>query len=138
VAAERDFPAAAGDQPVTATLSAPVPAGSHTVQVRNAGSDWVVVRRFTFDPYVPALAALAKAGPKGCVAWIYRRGGSGAAVAGTVTLTALTAGRWHVTWVDTMSGAVLSESDVTADGGGLKLVTAGVGGDVAMVGRRVD
>jgi hypothetical protein len=136
-AAERDFPAGGGDQAVDATLTAPVAAGPHTVAVRNTGSDWVVVKRFTFDPFVAALAALAKGDEREIVVWVHRRAeGGGAPISGQLTVAA-PAGAWSVTWYDTLTGAASGAAQsVTAGAAGLVLATPGIERDAVMVARR--
>ena len=52
--ATREFPAGNRDQRVNVALEIDVPQGEHVIGLSNTGSDWVVLRGFRFDPYVPA------------------------------------------------------------------------------------
>lgn len=60
---EKDFPATAADSDVNASLSIPVPAGVHSVQLENTGADWVVVSQFEIPGIAPNVYAHALAEP---------------------------------------------------------------------------
>lgn len=131
VAAQQDYPAADADQNGVWTLTAPVPAGRHTITLRNDGADWVVLREFVIDPCVPALAVRARGGGDFAVLWIESRR-PGPAVTGDLTLSGLKPGSYRLRWWDTLAGAATGEQAVTVPADGrLSFKTPPVAGDVA-------
>ncbi|MBC8101305.1 MAG: DUF5060 domain-containing protein [Cytophagales bacterium] len=121
-AAEREFPAAAQDADARVTVTAPVPAGKHTIRLSNSGTDWVVLSRITLAPYGAAVKAAAKGNGSRAALWIYRvaPGTDG----GTITLPAgaLKPGRYRVRWWDTEAGRERTRDTVTVAPGNTRAV----------------
>jgi hypothetical protein len=121
-AAEREYAAGSSDYMPKAeqeTLTVDVPAGAHTLTVENTGKDWVVVRRFSFSNYAPALGALGRVGKEFAAAWVYHRGSLDAPAdreltpaTGRLSLAGLQKGRYRATWWDTRAGKMLDSTDL--------------------------
>lgn len=92
------------------------------------------------DASVAGMRAMALARPGLVALWLHApAAGYGRRVEGArVTVRALAAGRWRVTWVDDVNGEGSPGADVTADGGPLVLRVPGFVRHVAAVVERVE
>ena len=131
---EQDFPASAADTSANVTVTAPVPAGKHTITLSNSGADWVVLNRITLAPYGSALKAMGKANSDHAALWI-RRVAPGAE-GGTITLVpdTLKPGIYQAVWWDTKAGREISRDTVTiaAGGAGTAVKTPPITQDIAV------
>lgn len=116
-----------------ATVEFPVPAGQHTIRLKNTGPDWAHLWEFTLTPYAPELAVLAKSGQNLTVLWVYNRvANTGQLVSGKLQVPGLAAGSYNVTWFDTRTGTVVSQETLNATGSdSLKLTTPPIAKDLA-------
>jgi hypothetical protein len=116
-----------------AMLQINIPAGRHTIRLENTDGDWAHLRQFVLDPYAPQLGVLAKAGKSLTVFWVFNRTPDlKKPVAGTLRLPGLMPGTHKVTWMDTRSGAVVSQQDISVGEDGVgSLDTPGIATDLA-------
>jgi hypothetical protein len=134
-------PAAALDLAPTArpsdkTLAFPVPAGAHSILLKNAGKDWARVREFTLTPYAPELGVFAKGNGSLTVLWAYNRVPEGGPVSGSLRVPGLAAGAYRVVWMDTDTGKTISEETLTGKNSSLTLHTRPIARDAAAWIRR--
>ena len=125
---------------LNAALEFPIPQGEHTVRLKNTGADWAHISEFVLTPYAPEVAVLAKSGRDLTVLWVYNRvSDSGQVVSGTLQVPGLAAGSYHVAWMDTRTGMIVSEETLTATGSEpLKLTTPPVWKDIAAWIKRLE
>ncbi|MDE2125886.1 MAG: DUF5060 domain-containing protein [Armatimonadetes bacterium] len=95
-----------------AVLSAPVPAGSHTITISNTGADWVTLNRIALTHYASALGGEMLATRNYAAGWLYNR--ADAPAAGKLMLPHLAAGSYRITWWDTSAGKLAGSTDFTA------------------------
>lgn len=107
------------------TFPVPIPAGDHTIVVRNTGADWFMSGfRFVnaIPRTVPEVQGWSVVGDTTALAWLRREGRSWQrAIAGPMPpsapsvmgLTGLAAGRWKVELWDTWKGAAITTSFAT-------------------------
>lgn len=121
-ATEREFAAGSADytpKAESATASAELTPGMHTVSIENPGKDWLVLRRISIGNAVSALAARARIGKEYAAAWVYNRGNIGLGakekasdpVSGTLSLPGLKPGKYRATWWDTQEGVSLKSDE---------------------------
>lgn len=113
-------------RPATFTVS--VPAGESTLVLRNRGPGAVRLAGIDLDQTVPALAAVGRRDSRGAFLYVWHREQVHAAnpvdaVAGTVEVESLPAGRWRITWWDMTAGRPAAADVVTHRGGRLDLPT---------------
>jgi hypothetical protein len=114
--------------PAQPDIEFPVPAGNHVLLLSNPGPDWVGISAIDLGTDIPALALVGRRNDRFIEAWIWNRPNLYLAstyppVAGTADIDDVPAGKWKVTWWDTLKG-VHSESKVVVHPGGmLKLET---------------
>ncbi len=123
-----------------AALEIPIPQGEHTIRLQNTGPDWAHLSEFVLNPYAPELGVLAKSGRDLTVLWVCNRiSDSGQVVSGTLQVPGLAAGSYHVAWMDTRTGTIVSEETLAATGAGpLMLTTPPVWKDIAAWIKRVE
>jgi hypothetical protein len=148
-AVEQTFAAADTDYDATAAqrqLAVDVPAGAHTITLQNSGADWVTINRLMLSDYAPALAVSALANSNYAAAWVYHRaniyadfGKESGTASGTLTLPVLNAGRYRVTWWDTLAGKAVRSEEMTIRRGAAnsKIAIPPVTRDMALFVRRV-
>ena len=113
------------DHPVELTFNAP--AGLHTLQVENpGGEDWFQLDAIETDLAVPVIAALGKRSDDFMALWLWHRTGvfalnPPAPVPGTLLLEDVPAGKWTVTWWDTIKGIAAPAREIEHGGGLLRL-----------------
>jgi hypothetical protein len=113
------------DHPVELAFRAP--AGRHTLVVENpGGEDWFQLDAIETDIAVPVIAALGKRNENFLAVWLWHRTGvfalnPSAPVAGTLLLDDVPAGKWTVTWWDTIKGIPAPAVEVGHSGGLLRL-----------------
>ncbi|HEX8464838.1 MAG TPA: cellulase family glycosylhydrolase [Abditibacterium sp.] len=134
---EFPFPAAAADSSEERTLAVPLGAGAQVISMENTGTDWVVVRDISIPGAAMLLDGAAKAAPDYALAWIFNRQNIEEAAptsssTGTATIPGVGAGRYRVTWWDTLAGKPLKTEVATADAMGLKLQIPAVTRDIAV------
>ncbi|MCC6443211.1 MAG: DUF5060 domain-containing protein [Armatimonadetes bacterium] len=117
------YPPAVRDTRVSQTLAVPVPAGKHTVTLRNTGDDWFALEEIRLEPYAPALSALALADSRYMAGWIYHRGrldpedvSGQPAAEGRIEITGLRPGPYRLVWWDTAKGRVIGRQTVKIAG----------------------
>jgi hypothetical protein len=131
IAQTAEFQPAATDATVIAAYTAAVPAGPHTILVRNTGLDWFTVNRFVLDPYAPRFGIAARGNSDVTVAWVYNRAAKPGS--GLLRLPGLKRGAYEVTWWDTDKGGVAGTSKVkVAADGVLSCPTPVVSRDIAV------
>jgi hypothetical protein len=132
--ATRDFPAGERDQSVNVALEVDVPQGDHVLGLSNTGNDWVVLRGFRFDPYLPAVGVLGKASDGYAALWVFNRREDlrSTGVKGRLLLAGMKPGKYHVVWFDTQKGEVTGPQPVSvAPGAALEISTPAIAQDVA-------
>jgi hypothetical protein len=100
------------------TLSINVSSGSHTVQLANPGSDWLLLGNITLNPYVAQLGGYGIGNTNFTAMWLWHRTNvylatPGPAVTGTVDVLGLDAGTYSATWWDTFGGGAISNFTFT-------------------------
>lgn len=114
-----------GDQPVELLFR--VPAGPQTLVVENPGAaDWFQLDQIATDHPVPVLAAIGKSAENFVAVWLWHRSGvfaldSPAPVGGALLLDDVPAGKWSVTWWDTLKGIPAAPQEIDHAGGLLRL-----------------
>ena len=112
-------------KPVELTFTAP--AGQHTLVVENPGAkDWFQLDQIATDLPVPVLAAIGKRRDDFLALWLWHRDGvfalkSPAPVGGTLLLDDVPAGKWTVTWWDTIKGTSAPAQQIDHAGGLLRV-----------------
>lgn len=136
--------------PVSAVVSAAVPAGEHRVRIAATGPDWFRIGAIHVADYVPALSAVARGSATGAVLWVVNRPGidypplpdpktqiapepgpKPAPATGTIGIPGLVRGLYDVMWWDTREGRELSRTRVNHAGGILSIVTPALDADAA-------
>lgn len=137
----RVFPA--GNVPAfIVRMTAPVPAGPHTVTLVNGyESDWLLLGDITLTPYAPHLGALGKANDDFALLWIYRRDptkvNDPGAVSGNLAIRGMKSGAYNATWWDTTGNRPEKEVPVTVPiGKPLSLTTPAITNDIALLLKR--
>jgi hypothetical protein len=138
--AEKSWPAA-GPAPRTwpQTVDIPVPAGPHTLQVRNRGNgDWVDLAALDLGLDTAVLAAIGQRNDTFIAAWVWHRTNLYAMdplapATGTVVIDDVPAGTWQITWWDTAQGTAGSPTTVTHPGGVLRISTPAITRHAAVV-----
>ena len=114
-----------GNRPVE--LSFDAPAGQHTLRVENpGGEDWFQLDAIETDIPVPMIAAIGKRNDDFMALWLWHRTGvfalnPPAPVPGTLLLDDVPAGKWTVTWWDTIKGIAAPAREIEHGGGLLRL-----------------
>lgn len=127
-----------------ARLTFVVPAGPHTIVVRNAtGPAWFHFDRLDTGFDVPVIAAAGKRNDDFIALWIWNREGVFAtepviASAATLVLNDVPPGSWRIAWWDTDRGVSVSNDRLEHDGGRLRLDTPAVDRHTAVVMTRTD
>jgi len=132
--ATREFPAANRDQSVNVAVEVDVPQGDHLLGLSNTGNDWVVLRAFGFDPYLPAMGVLGKASDHCAALWVFNRREDlrSTGVKGRLLIAGMKPGKYRVVWLDTHNGEAAAPETVSAGPGGLlEISTPAVAQDVA-------
>lgn len=130
VVAEKSWAAHASDaprsdQPVELTFRAP--AGPQSLVVENPGAkDWFQLDDIATDLAVAVIAGLGKRSENFLAIWLWHRSGvfslkSPAPVGGALVLDDVPAGKWTVTWWDTIKGIPASGQSIDHGGGQLRL-----------------
>ena len=113
------------DQPAECTFRAR--AGPQTLVVENPGAeDWFQLDAIETDIAVPVLAAIGKRNENFMVLWLWHRVGvfalqPPAPVGGMLLLEEVPAGKWTVTWWDTLKGIPAAAREIDHSGGLLRL-----------------
>lgn len=130
VVAEKSWAVGATDAPRSdqpAEITFRVPAGPQTLVVENPGAeDWFQLDQLATDLPVPALAAIGKRSEYFLAVWLWHRTGVFALqhpmpVSGALLLDAVPAGKWTVTWWDTLKGIPAPAQEIEHHGGQLSL-----------------
>lgn len=106
--------------------------GQHAIVLENTGpEDWVDLEAIEFGYDVSALRAIGRRGPDFVALWIWHRAGVVALTAppateGRLVIPDLPAGKWQVTWWDTLRGIPSRPTRVDHGGGALALPTPGI------------
>lgn len=117
VAETAEFKPAATDADVNVPFAAAVPAGRHTILIRNTGLDWFTINRFVLDPYAPQFGVAARGVPDFAIAWIYNRAGTPGS--GMLEMSGMKPGAYAVAWWDTDMGAPAGKSKVRVASDGI-------------------
>ncbi|MBX3737555.1 MAG: DUF5060 domain-containing protein [Candidatus Didemnitutus sp.] len=135
--------AAAGSWPAgdtfPATLTFPIPAGSHAIALENTGArDWVQISHLDLGLTAPALAAIGQRNDRFIALWVRHRANlfalePGAPSEGTIVLDDVPAGTWEVKWWDTAGATVTATEILSHAGGTLRLPTHAVTRHAAIV-----
>ncbi|HTZ20822.1 MAG TPA: hypothetical protein VMC06_08065 [Opitutaceae bacterium] len=136
--ARRAAPAAAAPEfPVE--FSFPVSAGRHDLVVENPGApDWFDLTRIDLGLDIPALAAVGKRDASFIALWVWHREGVFAVDApppatGTLLVDDVPAGRWRITWWNSLTGVPARPTIIEHGGGVLKLPTPAIARHAAVV-----
>ena len=132
-AATREFPAGNRDQNVNAAVEIDVPQGNHVLGLSNTGKDWVVLRGFTFDPYLPAVGVLGKASDGYAALWVFNRRADlrSTGVKGRIFLAGMQPGKYRVVWFDTHNGEAMGPEVVSvAPDGAMEISTPAIARDM--------
>ncbi|MCC7491610.1 MAG: DUF5060 domain-containing protein [Fimbriimonadaceae bacterium] len=127
-----------------------VPAGEHTIVVRNAAGDWLSLSRLTLSNYrssrFPPVQALGLRADQVALLWLRHEASTWEADLAAqppaelrhvqVTIPGLAAGTWRVEWWDTASGTATAGPPVAVQGD-LTLSLPPLRHDLAVVLRRV-
>jgi hypothetical protein len=116
----------------------PVPAGRHTLVVRNAGQRaWIEIPAIDLGTEVSRLAAVGQRGAGFVAVWLWNRTDVYAAQprvsTGTLVLDDVPKGTWHVTWWNTLTGQSGATEVRTHGGGALRLPTPPIARHAAVV-----
>jgi hypothetical protein len=120
-------------------LSFPVTAGKHRIVLENdGGPDWFDLAGIDLGVTHSAIAAVGKRDANFVALWLWRRDGvfaltDAAPVEGTVLVEDLPAGRWTVTWWDSLKGVPDKPVEIDHAGGTLELATPGISRHAAVV-----
>jgi hypothetical protein len=111
------------------TLSINVSSGSHTVQLANPGSDWLLLGNITLNPYVAQLGGYAIGNTNFTAMWLWHRTNvflatPGPAITGTVQVGGLNAGTYSATWWDTFGAGAISNFTFTVGSPGAPVTLA--------------
>ena len=139
--AEQSWPAEQLSAAHPASVSFAVPAGSHVLQLVNpGGADWFELSALELGQETSVLAAIGQRSERYIAVWLWHRTGvyeegKGAAVAGgTLLLDDVPAGRWSITWWDTLKGAPAGPTEkLNHPGGSLRLPAPAVSRHTALV-----
>ena len=142
IAVEKSWAAGAsdaprGDNPVELTFR--VPAGRQTLVVENPGAaDWFQLDQIATDHSVPAFATLGKRNETFLAVWLWHRTGvfalqSPKPLSGTLLLDEVPAGKWTVTWWDTIKGLPAPTQEIEHPGGQLRLPVSALTRHTAVV-----
>ena len=133
-------PAAGAQQAFSAeVLAFAANTGPHTLIVENPGSrDWFDLSAIDLGLETPALAAIGQRADGFLAVWVWHRPGvfalrSPAALAGTILIKDVPAGRWQVTWWDTLKGVPAAPTVIEHPGGLLRLPTPLIARHAAVV-----
>jgi hypothetical protein len=144
VVAEKSWPAGRAEGAAQDELAFAVTAGPHTLVLANPrGPDWVAVPSVDLGLPVSALAAIGRRDDRLIALWLWRRDRlytpePGAPVAGTVTIDAVPAGDWRITWWDTAKGAPAGAPEARHHAGGpLRLATPPITRHAAVALQRI-
>ena len=99
--------------PTNVTFSISVPTGSHSVNLFDAGNDWILLGNITLSPYVASLGAYAVGTNNWQALWLWNRtnvfaASPGPSVSGTVAVAGLDPGSYSGTWWDTFGAGAIS------------------------------
>ncbi|GMV45204.1 MAG: hypothetical protein AMXMBFR66_06020 [Pseudomonadota bacterium] len=107
-------------------ISAPLPAGTHTVQLVNTGNDWLKIDRFHFDGVdIPVLTTIGQLGTGGGYLWVwdrdsdYHRTHHGVVSGASLALNGLADGAYTIEVWPTWAGTGPLETRRAASSGGL-------------------
>jgi len=135
---ERAWPASGSDTQVNATLTAAIPAGTHTLTLENPGADWVTIRKITVGPVGASVSVRAKADSTRAALWLRRTANEAYPSDGTLTLSGLRVGAYKLIWWDTVAGKAIREQSVRATASGQLTITfLPFRGDIAAFLKRV-
>ena len=110
-----------------------MPQGDHVLGLSNTGNDWVVLRGFTFDPYLPAVGVLGKASDGYAVLWVFNRRADlrSTGVKGRIFLAGMQPGKYRVVWFDTHKGEAMGPEVVSvAPDGVMEISTPAIARDM--------
>ena len=135
------FPATENDTELNQEIAIPVGAGPQTIALENTGQDWIVLNNLSVPDAAPVLSGYAKANDNWMIGWFYNRDDIEAATPqgsspGTAIISPMKAGKYRVTWWDTLAGKPLQTVTARADKQGLKLQIPTVARDIAVWAQR--
>jgi hypothetical protein len=120
-------------------FSFPVSAGHHDLVVENPGPlDWFDLTGIDLGFDVPVLAAAGRRDANFIALWVWHREGVFAVNApppatGTLLLDDVPAGKWRVTWWNSLTGVPAASVTIEHKGGVLKLPTPAIARHAAVV-----
>lgn len=138
----KDSPAK-GPRPQSDVVAA-VPAGEHTLVIENpADIGWFDLAEIDFGLEQSVLAAVGQRNDSFVALWVWNRRGvfaskPVAAVSGTLLINDLPAGRWRVTWWDTLTGKHHVNQTIDHNGGVLRISTPKIARHAAVLIERSD
>ena len=131
---EMDFPPSGKNTDVRKELSIDVPAGAHSVELFNTGSDWFTLRRITITNYAPAVGVLAKQNGRSVVFWAYNRDReTNSPASASLVLSGLPGGKAEVHLWDPWKGEELRAPDLRRQGTNTIINLPGIDRDIAGV-----
>ena len=142
--AERTWPerkpeTLASSKPYTDVISVPILAGVHTVLVENPGSlGWFDLSQIDLGMDVPVLAATGQRDANFIAVWVWHRNGVFTPQAtppaqGTLMIGDVAPGTWRVTWWNTLDGIPDAATNVSHNGGVLRIATPPISRHAAVV-----
>jgi hypothetical protein len=135
----RRAPSAGATPEFPAEFSFPVSAGRHDLVVENPGApDWFDLTGIDLGLDTPVLAAVGQRGAGFIALWVWHRQGVFAVDAptpatGTLLVDDVPAGRWRVTWWNSLTGVPAATTTIEHAGGVLKLPTPAIARHAAVV-----
>lgn len=142
LAAEKSWPAPTADAPRAPWpqfVDIPMPAGPHTLLVRNPGNtDWVDLAAIDLGLDTAVLAAIGKRSDSFIALWVWHRTnlyatGTLVPATGTLVVDDVPAGTWKITWWDTTKGIPAPATTTVHPGGPLRLPTPPITRHAAVV-----
>lgn len=130
--------------PRPADVAFEVAAGEHVVVLENAGGpDAFILDTIDLGLPVPALAAVGRRNDRYVLLWVWHRTGvlslqPGAAARAVFRIPDLPAGRWTLTWWDSLSGARRERTEVRHPGGEFRLAAPPIAAQAAATLVRAD
>jgi hypothetical protein len=127
-------------------VEVPLPAGTHVVQVRNNGNDWIKLTRYTFDGLqLPALSARGQVGSGHGYLWVHDKGSDyhiadhGPVSGARVAVAGVSDGDHHIEfWRTRRPGGLIGTAQARAGGGVLEIALPEFAKDIAVKWRALN